>query len=90
MKRLTAILTAVLVIASVLYLYRPIMEVRYNTYNKTVDCFNSGQTLPEGCAARVQPSLEQELIGYSVLFSSAGLTVIGASRIVMKIRQLYG
>ncbi len=78
MKKATLILTAILII-SALYSQRwPVTEVRYNTYNKAVDCYNELQyVLPEGCGASTKPTVLQTWTGYLVVLSSLGLIGIG-------------
>lgn len=88
MKKLKYILVAILVISSLFYVSNPIMEVRYNTYDKTVDCYNEGHyTMPEGCASSIFPTVTQTWAVYIILLSSLGLGVIGIRNLVRSLKR---
>ena len=76
MKKVSFILVALLMLASLYRVLSPVKEIRYNASNKTVDCSKTN-ALPEGCAASVKPTVLQTWSGNLVILTSLGLTGIG-------------
>ncbi|MDQ5972453.1 MAG: hypothetical protein QG553_612 [Patescibacteria group bacterium] len=83
MKKAFYLLVAVLLFCALFQQLSPVTEVRYNTYNKSVDCYNEGNyMLPEGCVASIKPTVAQTLTGYGVYLSSLGIIGIGIFTLV--------
>lgn len=83
LRKITIILVSMLIISALYRLLSPVKEVRYNSYNKNIDCYNENSYfLPEGCSAAVRPTVAQTLTGYTVLFTSLGLIIIGLNSII--------
>ena len=78
MKKATLILTGLLIFSALFSQLKPITQVRYNTYNKSIDCYNEAHdALPVGCAEQIKPTVIQTWTSYLIILSSLGLIGIG-------------
>ena len=88
MKKAIVTLTALLIFSALFSQLEPVTQVRYNTYNKSVDCYNEAQTaLPEGCAEQIKPTVIQTWTSCLVFLSSLGLIGIGLVELGKSLRK---
>ena len=84
-QKITILLVVGLALGGLYLSFNPVKAVRYNIYDKSVNCAQGGEfSMPEACAEFVDYSLAQTISSWVILSSSFGLTFVGSITLLTK------